>query len=91
MDTADFESALRREGFDEVKASSLPAGRLTTDHGHPFEVRALVTSGEITLTVEGVASAYRKGDVFALPIQCPHAESVGPEGVSYVVGRRYAR
>ena len=89
MNIVEFESALVRDKF-EVKTNSLPASHLTTEHTHPFEVRALVTAGEITLTVAGTASAYREGDVFALPTNCPHAEAVGPEGVSYLVGRRYA-
>ena len=91
MNIADFESTLRREGFDEVKTNTLPAGRVTSIHDHPFETRVLVTAGEITLTVAGTAQAYREGDSFTLPLHCRHEEAVGPEGVSYVVGRRFAK
>ncbi|HXU66564.1 MAG TPA: cupin domain-containing protein, partial [Casimicrobiaceae bacterium] len=58
------------------------------EHAHPFDVRALVLNGEITLTVEGVQYAYREGDIFVLPAGHRHAEAVGPAGVDYLVGRR---
>ena len=53
------------------------------------DVRALVLNGEITLTVEGVEYAYREGDLFVLPAGHRHAETVGPAGVDYLVGRRH--
>ena len=51
-------------------------------------MRALVLDGEITLTVSGDARTYRSGDVFTMAAGCAHAESVGPDGVRYLVGRR---
>jgi hypothetical protein len=35
-----------------------------------------------------VEYAYREGDIFVLPAGHRHAESVGPAGVNYLVGRR---
>jgi quercetin dioxygenase-like cupin family protein len=32
--------------------------------------------------------AYRVGDVFNLPANKPHAERFGPNGVTYLVGRK---
>ena len=85
-----FEAALRRDGFDDVQRRKLPAGTVVAEHAHQFDVRALVLNGEITLTVEGIEYAYREGDVFVLPAGHRHAESVGPAGVDYLVGRRHA-
>ena len=82
-----FESALRRDGFD-VERRSLSARTLVAEHAYPYDVRALVLNGEITLTVEGVEYAYREGDIFVLPAGHRHAEAVGPAGVDYLVGRR---
>ena len=87
MKDEQFESALRRDGF-AVERRSMPPSTVVAEHSHPFDVRALVLNGEITLTVEGVEYAYREGDVFVLPAGHRHAESVGPAGVEYLVGRR---
>ncbi len=89
MNPADFESTLHRNGFSEVQTKALPADCFNAEHDHPFEIRALVTAGEITLTVDGQSRVYREGDVFTMPAGCRHEESVGPAGVSYLVGRRY--
>ena len=87
MKEAHFESALLRDGFD-VERRSLPPQMRVAEHAHPYDVRALVLNGEITLTVEGVEYAYREGDLFVLPAGHRHAEAVGPAGVDYLVGRR---
>ena len=90
VNNEDFESVLRRDGFDDVRRSQIPAGTVIAEHAHPFDVRALVLNGEITLTVEGVDYAYREGDIFVMPAGHPHAEIIGPDGVDYLVGRRHA-
>jgi len=87
MKDEQFELALRRDGFD-VRRDTMPPDTVVSEHAHPFDVRALVLNGEITLTVEGVQYAYREGDIFVLPAGHRHAETVGPAGVDYLVGRR---
>jgi len=87
MKDEQFELALRRDGFD-VRRDTMPPDTVVSEHAHPFDVRALVLNGEITLTVEGVQYAYREGDIFVLPAGHRHAEAVGPAGVDYLVGRR---
>ena len=87
MKDEQFEFALRRDGFD-VERKALPPMLTVAEHAHPFDVRALVLNGEITLTVEGVEYAYREGDIFVLPAGHRHAEAAGPAGVDYLVGRR---
>ena len=82
-----FETALRRDGFD-IGHQTLAAGAVVAEHAHPFDVRALVLSGDITLTIAGEDYAFREGDIFVMPAGQPHAEAVGPEGVKYLVGRR---
>ncbi|HET9748571.1 MAG TPA: cupin domain-containing protein [Casimicrobiaceae bacterium] len=84
---AHFEFALRREGF-AVERKVQPPARCVPEHAHPFDVRALVLNGDITLTVEGIDYTYRVGDIFVMPAGHRHAETVGPEGVEYLVGRR---
>jgi len=84
-----FAEQLRREGFDEVAGKSLPASQFDDSHTHPFEVKALVTEGEVALGVAGVVTTYRVGDVFTMASGCVHTEQYGPQGVSYVVGRKH--
>jgi len=84
-----FESALRRDGF-AVDRRILPPGTVVPEHAHPFDVRALVLNGEITLTFNGAEHAFREGDIFVMPAGHPHAEAVGEAGVDYLVGRRAA-
>jgi quercetin dioxygenase-like cupin family protein len=90
MTVAEFELALHQDGFNEVLTRELPAGFATAEHSHPFDVRALVLAGEITLTVDGLGRAYSEGDVFVMPAGRRHGETVGSAGVHYVAGRRVA-
>ena len=75
--------------FNKVPGKSLPAKEHNAAHSHEFGVRALVTQGEITLTVSGVTTPYRQGEIFTLAAGCEHVEDAGSEGVTYLVGRRY--
>ena len=90
MNAAEFEAALCSDGFGEIGTRDLPGGTCKAEHEHPFDVRALVLSGEITLTVEGIERAYREGSVFVMPAGRAHQESVGPAGVRYIFDRRHA-
>ncbi len=88
MDAEQFEERLRQEGYGEIATRSLPPGHRNAPHAHPFEVRALVLSGQITLDVAGEPRRYGAGQVFTMAAGCEHAETVGGDGVTYVVGRR---
>jgi quercetin dioxygenase-like cupin family protein len=87
MNLAQFEQSLTRDGFTAVNREV--AGNTINDtHSHPWDVRALVTSGDITLTVDGVATLYKAGDIFTMKAGCPHREVIGGAGVTYLAGRR---
>ena len=88
MDTHAFEAALKADRYDEVVTVEKPAGYAMGEHRHPFDARALITAGEITLVVQGVAQTYSVGQIFQLAAGTAHDESAGPAGVSYRVGRR---
>lgn len=88
MDPERFTLELRELGYERVVTVTRdPLGALDI-HTHPFEARALVLSGDITLVCEGQERRYRTGDIFHLAQYQPHAERYGPQGVSYLVGRR---
>ena len=87
IDIDAFEASLAIDGFSATPKEMAP-GEIVAAHSHPFAVRALVTRGDITLTVGSAARTYRAGDVFTMDAGCVHEEAVGPAGVRYVAGRR---
>jgi len=88
LDRAAYRDALAREGYVEIEERSMPAGTHRPEHTHAFDAAALVVAGAITLTCDGTARTYRAGDRFAMAAGTPHAEDVGPDGVTYLSGRR---
>ncbi len=90
MDQETFTRQLKAEGFDEVTSNSMPACKQNDAHSHPYEVKAMITQGEITVAIAGQATTYRAGDIFSMASGCEHTELCGADGVSYVVGRKHA-
>jgi mannose-6-phosphate isomerase-like protein (cupin superfamily) len=88
IDTAAFESELRRDGYDEILLRDWDAAQQVPEHTHPFDTRVMVLEGEFTLTCGGVQRLLRAGDVFALAADTPHSESYGPQGARFLAGRR---
>jgi quercetin dioxygenase-like cupin family protein len=88
MDQESFTAQLQQQGFREIgTVTREPDGFLDT-HTHPFEARALILAGEIRITCNGQETLYRPGEVFHLTQAEPHTEGYGPEGVTYLVGRK---
>ena len=91
MNIHEFEAQLKADHFDEAVPVGRPVGYALGEHQHPFDACALITAGDITLVVDGVSSRYRVGDIFRLPAGTPHLEAAGPQGVSYLSGRKPIR
>jgi ethanolamine utilization protein EutQ (cupin superfamily) len=88
MDNAAFSAALMQDGYNEISTKSQPALMENGAHSHPFDVRALMLEGELTLGFDGKTEVYRAGDVFTMQAGCQHTEKFGPQGATYLVGRR---
>ena len=88
MNIQEFEAQLKADHFDEAVHVDRAIGYALGEHQHPFDACALITAGDITLVVDGVSSCYRAGDIFRLAAGTPHLEAAGPQGVSYLSGRR---
>ena len=87
MDITSFETSLRADGYEDIETKRLPETHNAV-HAHPFDVRALVLEGRITLSVSGESRTYGQGEIFTMAAECGHAEEIGADGVQYVVGRR---
>jgi quercetin dioxygenase-like cupin family protein len=85
----EFEAQLERDRFDEIKVVERPPNGFVDTHAHPWEAKALVLSGEITIDCGDGGRRYGPGDIFHVACGTPHAERFGPEGVSFVAGRKY--
>ena len=88
MDIESFKDSLRADGFAEPVERALPPTSDNGQHTHPFEVRALVTEGRITLRWDDRAETYGPGEIFRMAAGHPHSEEVGAQGVRYLSGRR---
>ena len=88
MDAIEFESSLKRAGYQKRETKKVAANTSTHPHSHGFSVRALVLAGDITLTSEGQSRTFRAGDVFEMTSGCVHSEQHGPDGSTYLVGQK---
>ena len=88
MDQAAFESELKRDGY-EVQVNTTPGAKVNPEHSHPFDVRAMVMQGALTLTRDGDAQTFKAGETFSMPRGCLHFESYGPEGAVVLLGRKH--
>ena len=89
MNQSDFEADLRREGY-QVVYGGMKAGEVNPDHAHDWDARVMVIGGAITVTRAGKAQTFHAGDSCAVAAGEVHAETVGPQGVAYIAGRRTA-
>ncbi|HEY5663380.1 MAG TPA: cupin domain-containing protein [Ilumatobacter sp.] len=89
MDSTGFTDQLRHDGYDDVSVAGFAPGHALDEHAHPYALRGLVTDGEFVIAVGGDEQSYRVGDVFELDRDRPHTERVGPDGVTFVIGRRH--
>jgi quercetin dioxygenase-like cupin family protein len=85
----DFKAARLSEGFDEVAERVWPPDQVVPTHRHPFAVHALVTQGEMWLTVGDRIQHLLAGDEFHLAREEPHAERYGADGATYLAARKH--
>ena len=88
MTPQEFEASVSAEGYGTVVAVDRAVGYSLTDHQHTFDACALITKGEFAITVDGISRSYKVGEIFRLPAGTVHQESAGPQGASYLSGRR---
>jgi len=85
----DFKTARLAEGFDEVTERVWQPDQAVPTHSHPFAVHALVTAGEMWLTIGDRTQHLVAGDEFRLDRNEPHAERYGSAGATYLAARKH--
>lgn len=88
MDQKSFEAALKKEGY-EVMTNTTPGAKVNPEHSHPFDVKAMVLKGALTLNRDGSSQTYKPGEVFTMPRGCVHYESYGDDGAVVLLGRKH--
>jgi quercetin dioxygenase-like cupin family protein len=88
MERDEFIEALKREGFEEIVTVTRDPDGVLDHHEHPFEAKALILHGRLTIRIGATDHLYETGDVFHLQANVRHSEYYGPEGVQYLVGRK---
>ena len=87
MNQSTFEAELKRDGYD-VMTNTTAGAKVNPEHSHPFDVRAMVLKGALTLTREGRTDTYQPGEIFSMPRGCLHYESYSDEGAVVLLGRK---
>jgi quercetin dioxygenase-like cupin family protein len=87
MNRSEFEATLQRDGY-EVVVRTMEPNTTNPEHAHDFDARVMVVAGEMTLDRDGASRAYSPGETFEITHGHRHAEIAGPDGATYVAGRR---
>jgi quercetin dioxygenase-like cupin family protein len=88
MDQKAFETELARDGY-EVTRSVTPGAKVNPEHSHPFDIKALVLQGAMSLTCDGKTETYKAGEIFTMPRGRMHFESYGDGETITLVGRKH--
>jgi quercetin dioxygenase-like cupin family protein len=83
-----FKQQATTAGFDEVVEREWAPNTVLDTHTHPFAVHAILTRGEMWLTMQGQTRHLKRGDIFELDRDVPHDERYGAEGATYWVARK---
>lgn len=84
----EFTQEAQALGYQETLSRSWDPLTVLATHTHPFDAKALVTAGEMWLTVGSQTQHLLVGDRFELRRDTPHDERYGPQGATYWVARR---
>ena len=83
-----FLENLKKEAFPLPVFVVREHGGFLNTHAHDYEVKALVTEGQIDIVINGIKNTYLAGDAFHLLPSQAHAESYGGKGVKYLASRK---
>jgi quercetin dioxygenase-like cupin family protein len=84
----EFRQKALAAGYDEVIEREWPPNTVLETHTHPFGVHAILTRGEMWLTMNGHTQQLQTGSIFELEPNVLHDERYGAEGAAYWVARK---
>lgn len=89
MDIEAFKRQLIADGYLEIVEKTIEPNLVIEAHSHPYDVRALVLAGTASIACGGEAAReFRAGDVLEVEAGREHTERYGPDGYTFLVGRR---
>lgn len=88
MDVDAFKKQLEKDGYTEIQTKTMESGSFVDEHTHPFDVRAMVLSGEATIECHGEKKVLRAGDTLEMAANTVHTERYGDAPYEFLVGRR---
>ena len=89
MDIEAFKRQLIADGYLEIVEKTMEPGLVIEAHSHPYDVRALVMAGTAKIACSGEPEReYGPGDVLEVAAGREHTEHYGPDGYTFLVGRR---
>jgi quercetin dioxygenase-like cupin family protein len=88
MTPAIFKAFLLAEGFPEPVLVERERNGFLDLHSHSFEVCALITHGQMEITIDGDSQSYGVGEAFHLTQNQVHSERYGSDGVRYLASRK---
>jgi hypothetical protein len=90
VNESEFDAQLKADGFQEIEKQTLAPRPGKGRHRHLFAIRGMVLSGTFLVTQTVDVVIYGPGQIFAVDDGELHDESVGPDGASVLVGRKFA-
>ena len=88
MDEKGLADSLRSEGFCRTYVWQDGPNVFYPDHQHGEETAHIILSGEMTLTLDGQARTYHRGERCDVPAHARHSARTGPSGCRYLIGER---
>ncbi|WP_428492620.1 cupin domain-containing protein [Rhodopila sp.] len=87
MNRAEFEAAVRREGYD-IRDGEIKPDEHRKSHAHDFDARLFVLDGHLTLVRGDQRETFGPGDSCTVAAGTQHEEHTGADGARYLAARR---
>lgn len=88
MDEKELKKKLQAEGFATTYVWQDGPHAYYPDHTHPAETAHIILAGEMILTMNGEARAYRAAQRCDVPAGAVHSARMGPSGCRYLIGEK---
>ncbi len=88
MNDAEFKQYLSQQGYGDANSVTYDADFHNDMHSHEFSACLRVKAGAFTLVTGSDAVTYQPGEICELAAGTPHAERAGPDGVTFLVGKK---